>query len=153
MSQLVGEERHGGPAQPPRGIAARLHRRICRDPAVEKLLREAPLAGIVGVDQGVEPVPRLDGAHAPKPRPQPIEARVPARRATVAGWTSLSVIVLVIGSVQLLILGVIGEYIGRIYNQSKNRPLYIVSDVAGRGQVTPRLGLVSPSSPSREDDA
>lgn len=46
----------------------------------------------------------------------------------VQGWTSLIVIVLVISGVQLIILGVIGEYLGRVYTESQNRPLYIVSE-------------------------
>jgi len=48
---------------------------------------------------------------------------------TVAGWTSLMLVVLVIGSVQLLCLGVLGEYLGRLYIESKNRPHFIVESV------------------------
>jgi len=44
------------------------------------------------------------------------------------GWATLTVIVIFIGSVQLLALGVIGEYIGRIYMESKGRPHFIVSE-------------------------
>jgi dolichol-phosphate mannosyltransferase len=61
---------------------------------------------------------------------------------TVAGWTSLIAIVLMIGAVQLFVLGMIGEYIARIYNQAKGRPLYIVSDVVGQGYASPKLGMV-----------
>ena len=50
---------------------------------------------------------------------------------TVQGWTSLMVIVLVIGSVQLLSLGVFGEYLGRLYMEAKQRPLFIVDEVVG----------------------
>lgn len=64
---------------------------------------------------------------------------------TLAGWMSLAGIVLMIGSVQLFVLGMIGEYIGRIYNQAKRRPLYIVSDVVGTGHAPPELGVVAPS--------
>ena len=46
----------------------------------------------------------------------------------VEGWTALIIAVLFIGGVQLLCLGILGEYIGRIYNQIKNRPLYIVDE-------------------------
>ena len=49
----------------------------------------------------------------------------------VAGWTSLACIMLVIGSVQLLVLGVLGEYIGRLYIESKRRPLFVIQEVIG----------------------
>jgi len=45
------------------------------------------------------------------------------------GWTSLASIVLILGSVQLLVLGIFGEYLGRMYMESKRRPLYIINEV------------------------
>jgi dolichol-phosphate mannosyltransferase len=62
---------------------------------------------------------------------------------TIEGWTSLIIVVLVIGAVQMFVLGMMGEYIGRLYNQSKNRPLYIVGDVAGKAVMVPTLGMVT----------
>ena len=47
---------------------------------------------------------------------------------TVAGWASLAVLILLIGGIQLIMLGVVGEYIARIFDESKNRPLYIIED-------------------------
>jgi polyisoprenyl-phosphate glycosyltransferase len=47
---------------------------------------------------------------------------------TVPGWTSLLVTVLIIGGIQLLALGIIGEYMARIYNESKARPIYFIKD-------------------------
>ena len=46
----------------------------------------------------------------------------------VAGWTSIVCIVCFLGGIQLLSLGVIGEYIGKIYLESKHRPRYIISE-------------------------
>jgi glycosyltransferase involved in cell wall biosynthesis len=49
----------------------------------------------------------------------------------VTGWTALFIGILFIGGVQLLSLGIIGEYIGRIYGEAKRRPLYIVRERLG----------------------
>lgn len=49
----------------------------------------------------------------------------------VPGWTLLFVAVSFFGGVQLLSLGIIGEYVGRIYSESKRRPLYLVAERAG----------------------
>ncbi|MBO9579435.1 MAG: glycosyltransferase family 2 protein [Sphingobium sp.] len=49
----------------------------------------------------------------------------------VEGWTALMIAVLFMGGVQLLSLGIIGEYIGRIYSEVKRRPLYIVDEKVG----------------------
>jgi len=50
---------------------------------------------------------------------------------TVVGWTSIVAVNLFFNGIVLVILGAIGEYIGRIYDESKNRPLYIVSSRIG----------------------
>lgn len=47
---------------------------------------------------------------------------------TTTGWTSLTISIWMIGGIQLLSLGVIGEYIGKIYNETKARPRYIIKD-------------------------
>lgn len=47
---------------------------------------------------------------------------------TVTGWTSLICVICLMGGVQLICLGVIGEYIGKIYNETKHRPRFIISD-------------------------
>jgi dolichol-phosphate mannosyltransferase len=48
---------------------------------------------------------------------------------TIEGWTSLAVIILAVGSVQLFVAGVMGEYLGRLYIEAKGRPLFIIQDV------------------------
>jgi glycosyltransferase involved in cell wall biosynthesis len=50
---------------------------------------------------------------------------------TVDGWTSLAVLVCFIGGVHLTVMGLIGEYISRIYDEVKARPLYIVAENRG----------------------
>jgi polyisoprenyl-phosphate glycosyltransferase len=62
------------------------------------------------------------------------------RGGTVAGWTSLMLVVVGIGAVQMFVLGMIGEYLGRLYIEAKKRPLYIVADVIGTSREGSRLG-------------
>ena len=49
----------------------------------------------------------------------------------IPGWTSTILIILLIGGFQLVSLGIIGEYIARIYNESKSRPIYFLKDKTG----------------------
>ena len=58
----------------------------------------------------------------------------------ISGWASLFIAVLFLGGVQLVLLGVLGEYVGRIYGEVKRRPLYLVKE---------RLGFTSTSPVSR----
>ena len=55
----------------------------------------------------------------------------------VTGWTALFIAVLFVGGTQLLALGVIGEYVGRIYAESKRRPLYVVQERLGFDRPEP----------------
>jgi glycosyltransferase involved in cell wall biosynthesis len=47
----------------------------------------------------------------------------------VHGWSSIMAAITIFGTIQLLQLGIFGEYLGRIYEQTKNRPLFIVQDI------------------------
>jgi len=51
--------------------------------------------------------------------------------ATPSGWTSLAVMMLFFGGIQLIVLGIIGEYVGRIFDEVKNRPHYLIEQVQG----------------------
>jgi len=62
---------------------------------------------------------------------------------SIQGWTSLMLVVVILGAVQMFVLAMMGEYIGRLYSQAKQRPLYIVQAIAGGGQREVRLGQVA----------
>jgi glycosyltransferase involved in cell wall biosynthesis len=63
--------------------------------------------------------------------------------SAIQGWTSLMLVVVVLGAVQMFVLGMIGEYLGRLYMEAKRRPLYIVSDIAGHSDGHASLGHVA----------
>lgn len=51
---------------------------------------------------------------------------------TVEGWATIMVAMLFLGSVQLICLGILGEYLGRVFNEVKPRPMYVVEDEVGK---------------------
>jgi dolichol-phosphate mannosyltransferase len=70
---------------------------------------------------------------------------------TVRGWASTLVIMLFLGGVQLLMIGVAGEYLSRIYDEVKQRPMYIIGDLSGfdaRDQAVPGGPLASDTQPT-----
>ena len=62
---------------------------------------------------------------------------------TISGWTSLMAGIALLSSVQLFVLGIIGEYLGRLYEQSKGRPLFIIERIV-RSSESP----ATPAPPS-----
>jgi polyisoprenyl-phosphate glycosyltransferase len=62
---------------------------------------------------------------------------------SIQGWTSLMLVVVVLGAIQMFVLALMGEYIGRLYNEAKRRPLYIVQEVAGDGRAEAKLGYIA----------
>jgi dolichol-phosphate mannosyltransferase len=61
----------------------------------------------------------------------------------IQGWTSLMLVVVVLGAIQMFALALMGEYIGRLYNEAKGRPLYIVQEVAGDRRAEAKLGYIA----------
>ena len=62
---------------------------------------------------------------------------------SIQGWTSLMLVVVVLGAIQMFALALMGEYIGRLYNEAKRRPLYIVQEVAGDKRADAKLGYIA----------
>jgi len=63
---------------------------------------------------------------------------------SIQGWTSLMLVVVVLGAVQMFVLALLGEYVGRLYNEAKRRPLYIVQEIAGAASRPERpLGYIA----------
>lgn len=60
---------------------------------------------------------------------------------TVQGWASLAALILIMGSVQLIMLGVFGEYLGRMYMEAKHRPLFIISEVRRSPELIDAEGM------------
>ncbi len=70
---------------------------------------------------------------------------------SIQGWTSLMLVVVVLGAVQMFVLALMGEYIGRLYNEAKGRPLYIVQEIAGGdGRDAARLGYIADATPKSD---
>lgn len=82
----------------------------------------APLRFISGVGYFVASVSLLGIFYA-------IFMKIFVPEVTIEGWTFIVISVLFIGGIQLIMLGVLGSYIGRIYTETQNRPLYMINDI------------------------
>lgn len=73
----------------------------------------------------------------------------------VPGYASLMIVVLVLGAVQLFSLGMIGEYLGRLYVETKQRPIYLVSEMIGfeSDQIEDATLLTMPKKQVKHDAA
>lgn len=54
----------------------------------------------------------------------------------VLGWTSLILMVMILGCANLFCMGILGEYVGRLYEQAKDRPIYLIKDRIEDGETT-----------------
>jgi dolichol-phosphate mannosyltransferase len=63
---------------------------------------------------------------------------------TVPGWTSIVAALAFFSAVQLIVLGIFGEYLGRLYEQAKGRPLFIIADIVRETDVSERSTSVEP---------
>jgi polyisoprenyl-phosphate glycosyltransferase len=70
----------------------------------------------------------------------------------IPGFATLTIIVLLLGGIQLITIGIIGEYLGRVYDEVKARPLYVVSDVvdSGGGEGPAAVGAERHGDDSRQ---
>ncbi|AOR77144.1 glycosyltransferase family 2 protein [Novosphingobium resinovorum] len=67
-----------------------------------------------------------------------------SENGVIIGWTSTIAVMLIMGSIQLIILGVFGDYLGRLYIESKGRPLFIVREVRSQSRASERGPVVMP---------
>jgi iron(III) transport system permease protein len=83
-------------------------------------------------------------------QPRPTRARDLSLLLLVIVMSSLMLVVVILGAVQMFVLALMGEYIGRLYNEVKGRPLYIVQEVAGREPRAGTLGYVAEATANSE---
>jgi dolichol-phosphate mannosyltransferase len=62
------------------------------------------------------------------------------------GWTSVLGVVLLLGGIQLLGMGIVGQYIARIFEETKQRPLYLIEEIVERGETLLTAPATTPTS-------
>jgi len=62
------------------------------------------------------------------------------------GWTSVLAVVLLLGGIQMLGMGIVGQYIARIFEETKQRPLYFVAEIVERGETLLSPAATTPTS-------
>jgi glycosyltransferase involved in cell wall biosynthesis len=62
------------------------------------------------------------------------------------GWTSVLGIVLLLGGIQLLGMGIVGQYIARIFEETKQRPLYLIEEIVERGETLLNTSAMAPTT-------
>ena len=63
---------------------------------------------------------------------------------TVEGWATIMVALLFLGGVQLICIGILGEYLGRIFNEVKPRPMYVIEETLGTDQAATERQSIDP---------
>jgi hypothetical protein len=74
-------------------------------------------------------------------------------KETVPGWTSLVVLNIIFSGATLIAVGLVGEYVSRIYEEAKGRPLYVISDSANVRLAEPHIAkavILPPDEPDAE---
>ena len=76
-------------------------------------------------------------------------------KATVPGWTSIVVLNIIFSGATLIAVGLVGEYVSRIYEEAKGRPLYVVADSANVQIMEPHVAktVILPPLPDEPEHA
>jgi dolichol-phosphate mannosyltransferase len=62
------------------------------------------------------------------------------------GWTSVLAVVLLLGGMQMFGMGIVGQYIARIFEETKQRPLYFVAEIVERGETVLSAATTTPTT-------